>query len=319
MCKDDDLKHSKSKKSCNWTVTSDYQAHVPCTSWHRVTNQHQAVWCWRTPRTCEEQTWCARSKLDWSTRKTHHDVGSWHDVTMYKGLTSDSHLLHGWSHQIISRKYRNLIIWTTQKQKVPSWGLIQFVSSNVKLKMVIGMQIELDGGEILCQQVHLQLDKNLTTVEDFELHSDDYFESYLLGIGLYVLKKKKRVDDAEPCWSFCDFKTVNLPFVFPDLSYWNPWDFLSFFSWCLDLLHPVKFTLELRVFYEYHCRGCWLVANIRLFFAISSCVSETIIFEKHWWNLEREYFFSSLWASEMLRTSSLCMIDVAFIASHEMI
>jgi len=58
--------------------------------------------------------------------------------------------------------------------------------------MVIGMQIELDGGEIFCQQVHLQLDKNLTTVEDFELHSDDYFESYLLGIGLYVLKKKKK-------------------------------------------------------------------------------------------------------------------------------
>jgi len=55
------------------------------------------------------------------------------------------------------------------------------------------------------------------------------------------------------------------------------------------------------------------------FFAIRSCVSETIMFEKNWWNLEREYFFSSLWASEMLRTSSLCMIDVAFIASYEII
>jgi len=54
------------------------------------------------------------------------------------------------------------------------------------------MQIELDGGEIFRQQVHLQLDKNLTTVEDFELHSDENFESYLLGIGLYTYKKPKR-------------------------------------------------------------------------------------------------------------------------------
>ena len=54
----------------------------------------------------------------------------------------------GWSQGINSRKYRNLIIWTTQKQKMLGFDTTR--SGKMSLQVVIGMQIELpDGGENL--------------------------------------------------------------------------------------------------------------------------------------------------------------------------
>jgi len=66
-------------------------------------------------------------------------------------------------------------------------GLLQPVSEKMRLEMVIGMQIEILDGH------HRSLFKGLIwketwtlTIEDFDLHFDEHFQSHLLGNGLWT-------------------------------------------------------------------------------------------------------------------------------------
>jgi len=63
--------------------------------------------------------------------------------------------------------------------------MVQPVPNKMRPEMVIGMQIEiLDGQSSVLFSNEPSEKRPVMTIEDFVLHSDDHFESHLLGNGM---------------------------------------------------------------------------------------------------------------------------------------
>jgi len=67
-------------------------------------------------------------------------------------------------------------------------GQVRPVPRNMRLEMLVEMQIEILDGQISCLFSNEHFEKRpVTTIEDFKfvLHSEDHFESHLHGSELY--------------------------------------------------------------------------------------------------------------------------------------
>ena len=66
--------------------------------------------------------------------------------------------------------------------------MVQSVPEKIRLEMLVGMQIEILDDQSSGLFSNEPFEKRpVMTIEDFVLHSDDHFESHLLGNRLYVL------------------------------------------------------------------------------------------------------------------------------------
>jgi len=66
--------------------------------------------------------------------------------------------------------------------------VVQSVPEKIRLEMLVGMQIEILDDQSSGLFSNEPFEKRpVMTIEDFVLHSDDHFESHLLGNRLYVL------------------------------------------------------------------------------------------------------------------------------------
>jgi len=85
-----------------------------------------------------------------------------------------------------SNVFSILVVPTSASSELPSCEVLQPVPKKMRLDMVIGMQNEILDGHHRSQFKYLIWKETWTlTIEHFDLHSDDHFESHFVGNGLY--------------------------------------------------------------------------------------------------------------------------------------